>query len=81
MTVLVNGGDLAYADIGVSLRAGRPVLALSGTGRAADAVADACAGRPADPRAVEVSASRLVTPVPGDAAALAAALTEALAPR
>lgn len=79
VTVLANGGDLAYADLRASLRAGRPVLVLSGTGRTADAVADAVAGRPADPRAVQLASSPLVTAVPLDPAALAAALTEALA--
>jgi hypothetical protein len=69
VTVVVNGGEITYADAKGSLDRGRPVVVLAGTGRTADAIADARAGRPADPRAVEVAASRLVRLVAVDDAA------------
>lgn len=68
VTVLANGGEVTYRDLRESLRAGRPVLVLAGTGRAADEIA----ARPATdrPPLVEVVA---------DAAGLVAALTRRLA--
>ncbi|GAA4673637.1 hypothetical protein GCM10023215_01420 [Pseudonocardia yuanmonensis] len=64
-TLLVNGGEIAYADVERSLERQRPVIVLSGTGRTADAIADALAGRPADPRADRIaSRSDLVRAVP-----------------
>lgn len=41
LTLVVNGGEITYDDIGHSLGAGRPVLVLAGTGRTADAIASA----------------------------------------
>lgn len=78
VTVLANGGDVAYDDVRHSLAAGRPVLALAGTGRTADEIAAACAGSPADPRAVEVAESALVSAVGPGSDAVAAALDAAL---
>ncbi|MEP6761097.1 MAG: hypothetical protein ABJA93_06995 [Sporichthyaceae bacterium] len=78
VTVLANGGDVAYDDVRHSLAAGRPVLVLSGTGRAADAIAAAQAGSPADERAKEVAASPLVTSVAFDVDAVTAAIDLAL---
>jgi SLOG in TRPM, prokaryote len=80
-TVLVNGGEIAYADVGRSLDAGRPVLAVAGSGRTADELAAALQGDPADERAVALAESELVEAVPagdpsGLARTLAAALTE-----
>lgn len=69
VTVVVNGGEITYADARGSLDRGRPLVVLAGTGRTADAIADARAGRPADPRAVEVAASPLVRLVAVDDAA------------
>ncbi len=59
VTVLVNGGEIAYQDVAESLTRGRPVVVLAGTGRTADAIAAARAGRSADPRAVESASSDL----------------------
>jgi hypothetical protein len=81
VTILANGGDVAYDDVAHSLSADRTVLVLAGTGRTADAVAAACAGKPADPRAVRVAASGLVRPVPFDVGAVTAALLDVLQPR
>jgi hypothetical protein len=39
VTVLVNGGEVSQKDIDLSLEVGRPVIAVSGTGRLADTIA------------------------------------------
>ena len=36
VTILINGGDVSRTDIELSLEHGRPIIALSGTGRLAD---------------------------------------------
>ena len=59
-TVLVNGGEIAYADVAASVSAQRPVLAIDGTGRTADALAAACRGEQSDPRARSLTESGLV---------------------
>ena len=66
VTVLVNGGEIAYPDMACSLRAGRPVLAIAGSGRTADQVASAVRGGPAEERAVRLAASVLVEVVDAD---------------
>jgi SLOG in TRPM, prokaryote len=66
VTVLVNGGEIAYPDVACSLHAGRPVLALAGSGRTADQLASAARGGPADERAVRLAASGLVEVVDAD---------------
>ena len=66
LTVVVNGGEITYEDVAWSLERGRPVLVLAGTGRTADAIADARAGRHADPRAAAVAASPLIRVVAVD---------------
>lgn len=40
VTILLNGGNVARLDIDLSLQMGRPVIALAGTGRYADELAD-----------------------------------------
>ena len=67
VTVLVNGGEIAWNDVGESVAAGRRVLAVAGTGRTADALAAAAAGDPADERAAALVRTGLVEAVaPGD---------------
>jgi SLOG in TRPM, prokaryote len=66
VTVLVSGGKVAYTDVACSLRAGRPVLAIAGSGRTADQLASAVRGGPADERAVRLAASGLVEVVDAD---------------
>jgi hypothetical protein len=44
VTLLVNGGEIAYRDMAESLRRDRPVVVLAGSGRTADAVAAAADG-------------------------------------
>ena len=39
MTILINGGEVSRKDIELSLENGRPVIALSRTGRLADELA------------------------------------------
>jgi hypothetical protein len=41
LTLLVNGGDVSVDDVAESVRVGRPVLVVGGTGRAADTLAAA----------------------------------------
>ncbi len=39
MTILINGGEVSRKDIDLSLSNGRPVIAVSRTGRLADEIA------------------------------------------
>ena len=43
-TVLVNGGDVARRDVDASVQAGRAVVVVAGSGRAADELADEVRG-------------------------------------
>lgn len=78
VTVLVNGGAIAYHDVQTSLTATRPVLVLSGTGRTADDITTARTGQPTDPRAIETAASPLLTTVLPQPHAVSTALGAAL---
>jgi hypothetical protein len=79
VTVVVNGGEIAYSDVERSLDAGRPVLTVAGSGRTADQLAAAMEGGPADERAVALVKSGLVQAVPADdPARLASVLTSVL---
>jgi hypothetical protein len=57
VTVLMNGGQVAYTDVAASLGSGQPVVALAGSGGTADAIAEARAGNGDDNRAVEIATS------------------------
>lgn len=76
VTVVVNGGEHTWTDVSQSIRAGRPVIAVSGSGRAADALADVLRGEAPDGRARELAASGLVQAV--DMAAGSDALTRVI---
>jgi hypothetical protein len=81
LTLVVNGGQITYDDIGHSLQAGRPVVILAGTGRTADTIAAAARGETADPKAAQAAASpgtRIVSL--DDPQALYAAIESILAP-
>ncbi len=78
VTVLANGGAIAYNDVRESLTVARPVLVLSGTGRTAQDITTARTGRLADPRAVEAATFPLLTTVAPHADALGTALAAAL---
>jgi hypothetical protein len=81
VTVVMNGGDITLSDVAHSVAARRPVLVVDGSGRAADALADALDGRPLQERLNTLAASGLLTVVPvGDPPALGDALQRALAP-
>jgi hypothetical protein len=79
VTVLLNGGEIAYTDVAASLGSGRPVVVLAGSGGTADAIAEARAGNGDDDRAVEIAASPLMTVAGiGEAGVAAAAIEAAL---
>lgn len=66
ITVLVNGGEIAYGDVEQSVKAGRCVLVVSGSGGTADVFARALTGAPVDKRAVALIESGLVRSAPMD---------------
>jgi hypothetical protein len=63
VTLLVNGGDVAWADVEHSVEAGRPVVVIDGSGRAADVLAAGVRGHAADERAARLAGSGLVRAV------------------
>jgi hypothetical protein len=82
-TLLFNGGEIAYSDVLHSIKAHRPVIVVSGSGRTADAIAAALHGDEPDPRAVHAARSGLVSEVglrdgPGAARLLSQLLAESL---
>jgi hypothetical protein len=81
LTLLVNGGEISYADVARSLDASRPVVAVAGSGRTADELAAAVRGEPAPERAVALAATGLVDAVAADdPRRLADRVTTALSP-
>lgn len=76
VTVLINGGEIAYSDVERSLHAGRRVVVVAGSGRTADALAAAQAGAETNERAQALAASDLISSVP---AAQPSAIAEFLA--
>jgi SLOG in TRPM, prokaryote len=80
ITVLVNGGQIAYRDVKKSVETGRRVVVIAGSGRTADVFVDALAGAPADERAATLVKSGLIRSVPmSEPAVLAESLTSMLA--
>ncbi len=84
ITVLINGGQTALADAEQSVKAGRRVVVVAGSGRTADVLTGALTGAPADERVAALAASGLVQSVPADepdafAEMLTAALSETAA--
>src|SRR6266496_2180202 len=59
-TLVVNGGDVAWRDAAESVRSGRPVGVVGGSGRAADSMADALHGRSTNAQARDLAASGLL---------------------
>jgi hypothetical protein len=79
ITVLIGGGEIAYADVGHSVEAGRRVVVVAGSGGTADRLVDALAGAPADQRSAALIGSGLIHVVQKDQPThLAELLTEAL---
>jgi hypothetical protein len=60
VTVLVNGGEIAFDDAEASVDSGRTVLVLEGSGRAADVIAAALRGDSDEERALALGESGLV---------------------
>ena len=78
-TLLVNGGEISWADAEASVAAGRPVVAVAGSGRTADALAAAVRGTAGDTRATRLAASGIVHAVDlADTGALARLLLDLL---
>jgi hypothetical protein len=79
ITVLIGGGQIAYADVQHSVEVGRRVVVVAGSGGTADVLAGALAGAPADRRAAALIGSGLIRVVQKDQPThLAEVLTEAL---
>jgi hypothetical protein len=80
-TLVVNGGKIALMDAQASIDRGRRLVVLSGTGRTADAIADARTDPGANPEATAIATAELTTIAPvGDADAIRDALESALRP-
>jgi SLOG in TRPM, prokaryote len=60
LTILINGGEVAWKDVEQSVNARCPVLVVKGSGRTADALARAMHGEAADERVKRLVASRLL---------------------
>jgi hypothetical protein len=78
VTVLINGGEIAYTDVAESLSCGQPVVVIAGSGGTADAIAEARAGGGHDDRAIAIAASSLTTVAEVGTAGAAAAAVEAV---
>jgi SLOG in TRPM, prokaryote len=76
VTVLVNGGEIAYADIERSVQALRRVVVVAGSGRTADAIAGALTGEASDERAERLVGTGLIDTVRLDEPAALAALLD-----
>jgi SLOG in TRPM, prokaryote len=57
VTLLINGGEITFADALNSVSAGRLVIAIAGSGRTADKLALALGGNTTDERATKLAAS------------------------
>ena len=79
ITLLANGGLIAYSDVQRSVETNRPVFVIAGSGRTADEFVGALTGASADARAVALVKSGLIRSVPMDEpGVLAELLAEAL---
>ncbi|MFZ4667573.1 MAG: hypothetical protein ACOYME_14200 [Prochlorotrichaceae cyanobacterium] len=63
LTILVNGGKIAWQDVANSVKADRPVLVLAGSGRTADELAKAIVGDRGNPWANQLVDSGLLSAV------------------
>lgn len=78
VTVLVNGGEFTWADAEQSVAESRPILAVEGSGRVADALAAGTRGEAEDERARALAASGLVHAASLDEPAALAELVDRL---
>jgi hypothetical protein len=60
VTVLINGGEVAWTDAAEAVKAGHPIIVIAGSGRTADELAAALRGEVVDERARELVASGLL---------------------
>ena len=67
VTLLVNGGNIAWQDVAESVKQSRPVLVVAGSGRTADILAQAMRGQATDERAKPLIASGFLYVVELDA--------------
>lgn len=65
LTLVVNGGEITWQDVSQSLQFCRPVIALAGSGRAADQLAAALQGDLSDQRAQKLVSSGQVQAIDG----------------
>ena len=63
VSVLINGGEIAYQDVTHSLEQQRPVIVIEGSGRTADVLAVALHGKVKDQRTDQLARSGLLTSV------------------
>jgi SLOG in TRPM, prokaryote len=77
ITVLVNGGQIAYSDVQHSVDAGRRVVVIAGSGGTADVFADTLADAAADDRAAALIRSGLIRVIRKDQPTLLAELLTA----
>lgn len=63
VTILINGGEITWKDAAESVEAGRPIVVVGGSGRAADALVAALNGKVTDGRAKKLLASGLLQAV------------------
>lgn len=63
VTVLINGGEITWKDAAQSVKSGRSIIVIAGTGRTADILAAAVHGESADPRAENLVKTGLVRTV------------------
>jgi SLOG in TRPM, prokaryote/Protein of unknown function (DUF4231) len=63
LTIVINGGEITWQDVEQSIKVGRPVLTIAGSGRTADKIAAALAGKETDQRAKDLIASGQVNSI------------------
>jgi SLOG in TRPM, prokaryote len=79
VTVLVNGGTIAWQDVAASVDAGRAVIVADGSGRTADLLAAATRDEASDARATALVQSGAVRAIDAaDPQALASVAAELL---
>jgi len=54
VTLVINGGEITWQDAAQSVKAGRPIITIAGSGRTADKIAAALAGKVSDERAKDL---------------------------
>jgi len=60
VTILINGGEISWLDAEKNVEEGRPLIAIAGSGRTADALATALEGNGVDERAQHIIDSGLL---------------------